>query len=40
MTSQNSIFPGIPVVHELEENLKPITHYYLGNQERAKKLPD
>ncbi|NSW51190.1 MAG: 2,3-diphosphoglycerate-dependent phosphoglycerate mutase [Anaerolineae bacterium] len=24
---------GIPLVYELDENLKPITHYYLGDQE-------
>ena len=24
---------GIPLVYELDENLKPITHYYLGDEE-------
>jgi 2,3-bisphosphoglycerate-dependent phosphoglycerate mutase len=24
---------GIPLVYELDENLKPIRHYYLGDQE-------
>jgi len=27
---------GIPLVYELDENLKPIKHYYLGDQEKAK----
>ena len=26
---------GIPLVYELDENLKPIRHYYLGNAEAA-----
>jgi 2,3-bisphosphoglycerate-dependent phosphoglycerate mutase len=26
---------GIPLVYELDENLKPITHYYLGDPEEA-----
>jgi 2,3-bisphosphoglycerate-dependent phosphoglycerate mutase len=26
---------GIPLVYELDENLKPIRHYYLGNPEEA-----
>ncbi|CAN5137785.1 2,3-diphosphoglycerate-dependent phosphoglycerate mutase [soil metagenome] len=25
---------GVPLVYELDENLKPITHYYLGDQEK------
>ncbi|MCB0390836.1 MAG: 2,3-diphosphoglycerate-dependent phosphoglycerate mutase [Bdellovibrionales bacterium] len=28
---------GIPLVYELDENLKPIKHYYLGDQEAAEK---
>lgn len=28
---------GIPLVYELNEYLKPIKHYYLGNQEEIKK---
>jgi 2,3-bisphosphoglycerate-dependent phosphoglycerate mutase len=27
---------GIPLVYELDDSLKPITHYYLGDQEKAK----
>ncbi len=28
---------GIPLVYELDDNLKPIKHYYLGDQEDVKK---
>jgi 2,3-bisphosphoglycerate-dependent phosphoglycerate mutase len=28
---------GIPLVYELDEDLKPIRHYYLGNQEEINK---
>jgi len=28
---------GIPLVYELDENLKPLTHYYLGDREAAEK---
>ena len=28
---------GVPLVYELDENLKPITHYYLGDQEAIAK---
>ena len=28
---------GIPLVYELEDNLKPIRHYYLGDPEEVKK---
>ena len=31
---------GIPLVYELDENLKAIKHYYLGDQEAAKKAAD
>ncbi|HMN60306.1 MAG TPA: 2,3-diphosphoglycerate-dependent phosphoglycerate mutase [Anaerolinea sp.] len=27
---------GIPLVYELDDDLKPITHYYLGDPEKAK----
>jgi 2,3-bisphosphoglycerate-dependent phosphoglycerate mutase len=27
---------GIPLVYELDQNLKPIKHYYLGDQEKIK----
>jgi len=26
---------GIPLVYELDENLKPIRHYYLGDAQAA-----
>ena len=28
---------GIPLVYELDENLKPIKHYYLGDAQAAAK---
>ena len=28
-----NIPPGVPLVYELDENLKPIKHYYLGDQD-------
>jgi len=28
---------GIPLVYELDENLKPIKHYYLGDEEKIRK---
>ena len=28
---------GIPLVYELDEDLKPLTHYYLGDPEAASK---
>ena len=31
---------GIPLVYELDEDLKPLAHYYLGDQEAAKKAAD
>lgn len=31
---------GIPLVYELDEDLKPIKHYYLGDPEAAKKAAD
>ena len=27
---------GIPLVYELDDNLQPVTHYYLGDPEKAK----
>ncbi len=27
---------GIPLVYELDDNLKPLNHYYLGDQEKAR----
>jgi 2,3-bisphosphoglycerate-dependent phosphoglycerate mutase len=31
---------GIPLVYELDENLKPITHYYLGDQEKIQQAAE
>lgn len=31
---------GIPLVYELDDDLKPIKHYYLGNAEEIKKLQE
>jgi 2,3-bisphosphoglycerate-dependent phosphoglycerate mutase len=31
---------GIPLVYELDDNLKPIKHYYLGDPEVIKKAID
>ena len=31
---------GIPLVYELDKNLKPTKHYYLGDQEAAKKAAE
>ncbi len=28
---------GIPLVYELDENMKPVRHYYLGDSERVRK---
>jgi 2,3-bisphosphoglycerate-dependent phosphoglycerate mutase len=28
---------GLPLVYELDDDLKPITHYYLGDAEEAAK---
>lgn len=28
---------GVPLIYELDDNLKPITHYYLGDQEDVEK---
>jgi 2,3-bisphosphoglycerate-dependent phosphoglycerate mutase len=27
---------GVPLVYELDDNLKPIRHYYLGDEEAIK----
>ena len=31
---------GIPLVYELDDDLKPIKHYYLGDQEKIKAAMD
>ncbi len=31
---------GIPLVYELDENLKPLKHYYLGDPDAAKKAAE
>lgn len=31
---------GIPLVYELDEDLKPVAHYYLGDPEAAKKAAE
>ena len=31
---------GIPLVYELDDKLRPIKHYYLGNEEKIKKAID
>jgi 2,3-bisphosphoglycerate-dependent phosphoglycerate mutase len=31
---------GIPLVYELDANLKPITHYYLGDQDEIRKAQE
>jgi 2,3-bisphosphoglycerate-dependent phosphoglycerate mutase len=31
---------GVPLVYELDDNLKPIKHYYLGDQEAIKNAMD
>lgn len=31
---------GVPLVYELDSNLKPIRHYYLGDQEKIKAAAD
>lgn len=31
---------GIPLVYELQDDLKPVTHYYLGDQEAIQKAMD
>ncbi len=31
---------GIPLIYELDENLKPVTHYYLGDPEAVKKAAE
>jgi len=28
---------GVPLVYELDEGLKPLKHYYLGNQDEIEK---
>ncbi len=31
---------GIPLIYELDENIKPIKHYYLGDPEQVKKATE
>ena len=31
---------GIPLVYELNDDLKPIKHYYLGDEEAVKKAAE
>jgi 2,3-bisphosphoglycerate-dependent phosphoglycerate mutase len=31
---------GTPLVYELDSDLKPVKHYYLGDQEAIKKAMD
>ena len=31
---------GIPLVYELDDELRPIRHYYLGDPEAARKAAD
>lgn len=31
---------GVPLVYELDDNLKPLKHYYLGNPEEIKKATE
>jgi 2,3-bisphosphoglycerate-dependent phosphoglycerate mutase len=31
---------GMPLVYELDEALKPIKHYYLGDEEAVKKAAE
>ncbi|MCB0422471.1 MAG: 2,3-diphosphoglycerate-dependent phosphoglycerate mutase [Bdellovibrionales bacterium] len=38
--SQLNIPTAIPLVYELDENLKPIRHYYLGDSEAAQKAAE
>ncbi|MBN2734366.1 MAG: 2,3-diphosphoglycerate-dependent phosphoglycerate mutase [Methanomicrobiaceae archaeon] len=38
--SEVNIPTGVPLVYELDEDLKPIRHYYLGDQEEIKAAMD
>lgn len=38
--SQHNIPTGIPLVYELDEDLKPIKHYYIGDAEAVKKAQE
>ncbi|CCH47343.1 2,3-diphosphoglycerate-dependent phosphoglycerate mutase [Pseudodesulfovibrio piezophilus] len=38
--TQLNIPTGLPLVYELDDNLKPIKHYYLGDQEAAAKAAE
>lgn len=37
---QLNIPTGIPLIYELDDNLKPLKHYYLGDPEKIKKAID
>jgi 2,3-bisphosphoglycerate-dependent phosphoglycerate mutase len=37
---ESNIPTGIPLVYELDDNLKPIQHYYLGDAEAVKKAAE
>jgi 2,3-bisphosphoglycerate-dependent phosphoglycerate mutase len=37
---QLNIPTGVPLVYEFDSDLKPLKHYYLGNQEAIKKAAD
>jgi len=34
------IFPGIPLVYELDKDLKPVKHYYLASDAEVKAAID
>jgi len=38
--AQVNIPTGVPLVYELDENLKPVRHYFLGDQEAIKAAMD
>lgn len=31
---------GVPLIYELDENLKPVRHYYLGDPEEIRKAAE
>ena len=34
---KSTFLPGMPLVYELEDDLKPIRNYYLGDSEKVRK---
>ena len=38
--SSLNIPTGIPLVYELDDNLKPMKHYYLGGKEKIRKATE